>query len=64
MDSKCMCDAFFLKRLLSNFFYKDDDDAGAHIFCSDGTLLQIEKGGKVSCTAATPVETAGFMIVA
>ncbi|KAL0069265.1 hypothetical protein AAF712_003629 [Marasmius tenuissimus] len=42
----------------------DDIDESSHVLCSDGLISDIDKGGRVVCTAATPDEDAGFMIYA
>ncbi|KAI1790700.1 ATP-NAD kinase-like domain-containing protein [Ganoderma leucocontextum] len=41
----------------------DVTDARAHFVCADGEILLIPNGGKVTCTAATPMsDTTGFSL--
>ncbi|KAI0713334.1 ATP-NAD kinase-like domain-containing protein [Earliella scabrosa] len=41
----------------------DDIDERAHFVCADGDILTIPKGGKATCTAATPMgDTTGFAL--
>lgn len=40
----------------------DDTDEAAHLLCVDGAIFYIEKGGRVTCTAATPSADAGFHV--
>ena len=36
---------------------KDEIDQGAHLLCADGTIFEIEKGGRAACKAASPTDT-------
>ncbi|KAK0240405.1 ATP-NAD kinase-like domain-containing protein, partial [Armillaria nabsnona] len=40
----------------------DDIDEGAHLLCSDGQIFTIPKGGRAVCSAAIPMDGAGFMV--
>jgi hypothetical protein len=40
----------------------DDTDDPAHLLCADGAIFHIEKGGRATCTAATPSANAGFHV--
>ncbi|SJL00124.1 uncharacterized protein ARMOST_03436 [Armillaria ostoyae] len=40
----------------------DDIDEGAHLLCSDGQISTIPKGGRAVCSAAIPMDGAGFMV--
>jgi hypothetical protein len=44
------------------FDVQNDMDKYAHLLCSDGTVFNIEKGGKVVCSAATPDTSTGFVV--
>ncbi len=41
---------------------QDDIDEGAHLLCSDGQIFTIPKGGRAVCSAAIPMDGAGFMV--
>jgi hypothetical protein len=41
---------------------QDDTDDAAHLLCADGAIFHIEKGGRATCTAATPSANAGFHV--